>query len=317
MATHRLEANRRTLHGHFSIGLEPVLTIDPGDRVSFQTLPAGWYTRALDPGLPEDRQVRFEPRHPELDAGHALTGPVRIRGARPGSMLSVRVERLQPGIWGWTAMGGRPGPANRFLDVVNVRELLTWRIDPKAGIAVNQHGHRVRTRPFLGVMGVAPAEPGVHSTFPPRSMGGNLDCRELVEGSVLHLPVAVEGALFSTGDGHGAQGDGEVSGTAIECPMEEALLGFEIDSDPPIETIWAETPAGEVTFGFSEDLDEACHRALEAMVTLIQVRYDMSRLVALGMASVVCDMRITQIVNGVLGVHAVLPPGAIESGRAG
>ena len=188
---------------------------------------------------------------------------------------------------------------------------MSWELDPVAGIARNDHGLRARMRPFLGVMGVAPAEPGRHSTAPPRPTGGNIDCRELVVGSTLYLPVAVPGALFSTGDGHAAQGDGESSGTAIECGMAHARLRFELLPDPRPAMPWAQTPAGPITFGFDEDLDRAMEVALSAMLDVLVDRHDLARREALALSSTVVELRVTQVVNGVRGVHALLPDGAI------
>lgn len=131
-------------------------------------------------------------------------------------------------------------------------------------------------------------------------------------GSRLYLPVQVPGALFSVGDGHALQGDGEVSGTAIECPMERVALTFRLHPDLHLTTPRAETPAGQITFGFHEDLNEATLLALEAMLALLEEQYGVSRHEALALASLVVDLRVTQMVNGVSGVHAVLPPGAIK-----
>jgi acetamidase/formamidase len=152
----------------------------------------------------------------------------------------------------------------------------------------------------------------VHSTIPPRVTGGNIDCKELGVGSTLYLPIAVEGGLFSTGDGHAVQGDGEVSITAIECPMDRVDLTFELVDDMPLTTPVANTPAGWITLGFHEDLDEALVIALEAMLTLMKRLHGLERLDALALASLTVDCRITQVVNGVRGVHAVLPHGAIR-----
>ncbi len=179
--------------------------------------------------------------------------------------------------------------------------------------ARNQDGFVVPLRPFMGVMGMPPDEPGWHPSWPPRIWGGNLDCRELVAGSTLYLPIPVRGALFSVGDGHAAQGDGEVSGTAIECPMERVDLTFELLPDLHIQTPRARTPAGWLTLGFHTDLYEASTRALEAMLDLMIGQYDLERQDALALASVVVDLRVTQLVNaGVLGVHALLPEGALR-----
>ena len=164
----------------------------------------------------------------------------------------------------------------------------------------------------MGVLGCAPDEAGVLSTIPPRACGGNIDCRELVTGSTLFLPIAVDGALFSTGDGHGAQGDGEVGGTAIECAMERVDLSFALRDDLPLTTPLARTPAGWVAMGFHEDLDEAAFLALEAMIAFIGPRLGLGRADALALCSVAVDLRVTQIVNRVKGVHALLAPDAVR-----
>lgn len=313
MAIHELPLERRTLHGHFSRDLPPVLTIEPGDTVRYRTAHAGWRTKRA-PGWgatadPMAQAAEFE-RDPELDAGHALCGPIAVRGAEPGMALEVRIDALHPGDWGYTHAHvrderyGRMGLTQDFG--------LQWLIDAAAGTATDQHGHTVRLRPFMGVMGLAPAAPGQHSTRPPRNCGGNMDCRELVAGSTLWLPVEVPGALFSVGDGHAAQGDGEVSGTAIECPMELVELTFSLRPDMKLTTPRADTPAGLLTLGFSDDLNEATVIALSAMLDLLQARLNAGREEAMALASVVVDLRVTQIVNQVHGVHAVLPPGALS-----
>jgi len=164
----------------------------------------------------------------------------------------------------------------------------------------------------MGVMGMPPDEPGLLATFPPRFCGGNIDCNELVAGSTLYLSIAIPGALFSTGDGHALQGDGEVSGVAIECPMERVELTFYLRDDIQLTTPRANTPVGWITLGFHEDLHEATLIALNAMLDLMGEQYQLSRPRALALASLLVDLRVTQIVNSVLGVHAVLPHGVIK-----
>lgn len=176
----------------------------------------------------------------------------------------------------------------------------------------NQFGQSVALRPFMGILGMPPAEPGLHSTVPPRATGGNLDCKELVAGSTLYLPIAVPGGLFSVGDGHARQGDGESCVTAIECPMDCVEITFELHPTLRLSTPRAHTPVGWITFGLHEDLNEAALLAVEAMVEFMTERYKLTRHQALGLASVVVDLRITQMVNGVHGVHAVLPHGALK-----
>ncbi len=306
MTHHQIEPERRTLHGHWSRDLEPVLTIDPGDRVQFRTLDAAWGIQPpTRPGRPD---VQFAGRDSDgLDGGHALCGPVAIRGAESGMVLAVTVEELQPVSWGWNVSRGQwldalHDPLGEVEDYGN-----TWTLDRDTGTGTNQHGFSVKLAPFMGVMGMPAAESGTFATAPPRTNGGNIDCKELVVGSTLYLPIAVTGGLFSTGDGHAAQGDGEVSGTAIECGMERCVLHFDLRNDMSISTPWAQTPIGWLTFGFHEDLDQATYIALSAMLDLLQQRYTISRGEALALASVAVDLRVTQIVNGSQGVHAVLP----------
>ena len=312
MAIHAIEPERRTLHGHFSRDLSPVLTVDSGDTVRFRTLDAGW---GLAPPSADDRpRATFAPRDPELDAGHALCGPVAVRGAAPGMTLAVEIGALRTGTWGWTVAGGWASPVNERLGMgAAVPEAwLRWELDPDRLVGRDQHGHELALRPFLGVIGMPPAAPGRHPTGPPRPTGGNIDCKELVAGSTLYLPIETPGALVSVGDGHALQADGEACSTAIECPMERAELTFRLRDDLRLTTPRAETPAGWLTFGFDEDLDEAMLIALEAMLELMGERHGLARAEALALASLVVDLRITQVVNGVRGVHAVLPHDALR-----
>jgi acetamidase/formamidase len=185
-------------------------------------------------------------------------------------------------------------------------------VDADAGLATSDRGHTVRIAPFHGVTGVAWDEPGDHSTIPPRAVGGgNIDCKELVAGSVLYLPVVVAGALLSIGDGHAAQGDGEVAGTAIECGMTTELQ-LELVTERPVPGVHAETPAGQITFGFSPDLNAAMGEALDAMLTWLQASFGVGKAMALALASPVLDLRVTQVANRSWGVHALLPAGAIS-----
>lgn len=310
MTFHAIEPERRTLHGHFSRDLPPILAIESGDTVRFTTLDAGW---GLEPNQDGGRPGRkFEPQDAELDRGHALCGPVAVAGAEPGMTLEMRIGQIRTGGWGWNAAGGWDHEVNRRLGLVEDAFPLRWTIDDDRGIATNQHGRTVTIRPFMGVMGMPPADPGIHRTAPPRPTGGNIDCKELVTGASLFLPVAVPGGLFSTGDGHAAQGDGEASVTAIECPIARCDLTFVLHPELTLSTPRARTAEGWLTLGFHEDLNEAMFIALDAMLDLMGEQYEMGRGEALAMASVVVDLRVTQVVNGVKGVHAVLPHGAIR-----
>jgi acetamidase/formamidase len=303
MARHEIPLERRTLHGHFSRDLEPILVVEPGDTIAFATIDSGWH---VSPG------ARFEPRDPELDAGHALIGPVEVRGARAGHTLEVRIDRVVAGSWGWCAAADWSTPLNDRLGVSNGPGVfLEWELDADRGIGRSERGHELALHPFLGVLGMPPPESGIHPTAPPRVSGGNIDCKELVEGTRLSLPVSVDGALFSAGDGHARQGDGEVSQIAIECPLAHAELTLGLRDDLELATPIAWTPEAWLTFGFDEDLDEAAAIAIDAMLELMGREHALGRAEALALASLVVDLRITQMVNGVRGVHARLEHDAL------
>ena len=285
MTTHEIPLAEETVHGYFSNALPPVLTVDPGDSVRFQALNAGWRWEA--------GAELFE-RDEELHAGHALTGPIEVRGARAGQTLVVAIDEVMPRGWGITFGDGEAFPWRLDGDA--------WRLDKLA----------VASAPFLGVIGMPPPEPGIHSTIPPRRFGGNIDCKLLVAGTRLFLPIPVDGALLSAGDGHGAQGDGEVSGTAIETPLERAELSHGIRDDLELRMPVARTADAWVAFGFDRDLDVAAELATETMLDLMERELGLDRKRALALASVAVDCRVTQLVNDAKGVHAVLADAAIR-----
>jgi acetamidase/formamidase len=312
VALYTIEPNQRTIHGAFSRDIAPILTIAAGDTVRFRTLDADWNLAPRQSTRYDERPAQFTPRPPGQEDGHPLCGPVAIDGALPGMTLAVEINAIHPGRWGFTQVGGWSHPVHRRLDTAGEGTYLLWTLDATTLQGRNQYGQTVALHPFMGIMGMPPAEPGLHSTVPPRVTGGNIDCKELVAGSTLYLPIAVPGGLFSVGDGHAAQGDGEVCVTALECPMAQVDLTFHLHQDLRLETPRANTPRGWITFGFHEDLNEATMIALEAMVALMGELYRMDRHHALAMASLVVDLRITQIVNHICGVHALLPHGAIK-----
>jgi acetamidase/formamidase len=316
VAIHHLEPETATTHGAFNPALAPILTIEPGDTVHYRTLVAGWWEEPDSEAMEERKRLR--PSAGVEAGGHCLVGPVAIRGAEPGMTLVVRINRIDPGVWGETYSGGRSTHVNDWFRLTGKGDryaahwTMDWDAESRSGVGRVNFGYEVPLRPFFGVIGMPPAEPGWHPTSPPRSTGGNIDCKELIAGSTLYLPIQVAGGLVSLGDGHGTQTDGEVSGMAIECPIDHAEITFDLLPDQPLSSPWAETDAGTITFGFDEDLDKASLKALQAMTTLLGNRYGMTTQQALIMASVVVDLRVTQIVNGVQGVHAVLPRNAIQ-----
>ena len=307
MATHRLDPTPETTADVFSRDHAPVLTVEPGDTVVVRSLDtSGALKRQLIPG-------EELPRMFPVTRGHCLTGPIAVRGAQPGDMLAVRLVSLRPGDWGWTAAAAQSTPVTRRLGLADGPvSWLLWELDADAGTATAHRGFTRRLAPFLGVIGMPPPLPGEHSTIPPRALGGgNIDCKELVAGSTLYLPVTVPDALLYLGDGHAAQGDGEVGGTAIECPMTtEAVL--DLVTGRPLDRIHAETPGGRITFGFSPDLIVAMGDALDAMVGWLQSLYELDKATALALASTCVDLRITQVVNQTWGVHAVLPASVVS-----
>lgn len=316
MTLYTLDPADDSLHGYFSMERAPILTINPGDTVRYSTLDAGW---GIEP-FSTDRKQRQ--KHPAMEKDpmqqHALMGPVAINGAKKGMTLEINIGEIRTGTYGWTMSGGMPIPYFEQFGVdTPPNDTLVWTLDPDNGTATTHSGYTVALKPFMGVMGMPPDRSGNHPTFPPRFCGGNLDCKELVSGSTLYLPIPVNSGLFSVGDGHGAQGDGEISWTAIECPMERVDLTFNVRDDLPISNPCANTPNGWLTMGFGMSVDQAMIGAINGMLDLMMREYRMTRKDALGLASVVVDLRITQIVNTVVGVHALLPHGAFQSSSAG
>ena len=286
----------------FTHEIAPAVEIESGGRLTVRTLDANgnlepW--RALDQ---EPHQLFPDGR------GHCLAGPIAVAGAEPGQFLAVELHTLTPATDGFTIAGTHDNWLNRRLGVHDEKPgFLSWQIDTTASTATNQHGMAVPIAPFLGVIGTAPGEPGEHSTIPPRTRaGGNIDCRDLTAGATLYLPVNVPGGYLFVGDGHAAQGHGEVGGTAIECGMTTELTVSIVD-EPAVDAAHAVAPDGRITIGFSDDLNAAAGDALASMLTWMQQLLGMSRPEALALAGVTVDLHITQIANRTWGVHAVLP----------
>ncbi|MGF7014385.1 acetamidase/formamidase family protein [Ornithinibacillus bavariensis] len=314
---YELDPTSDTLHGFFSKDIEPALHIHSGDTVIFQTLDSAWgLEKRLSLGAQRKRFTEIKAERQAEQFGHALVGPVYIHGAKPGLTLEVKINEIIPGSWGWTSGGGFPSYWNKKLGLDQEKEvLLDFELDIEKMVGTSQFGdfdYTVGLHPFMGIMGMPPEEEGQHSTFVPRETGGNIDCKELQAGSTLFLPISIPGGLFSTGDGHAAQGDGEVAGPALECPMERVSLTFCVRDDIKIERPRAKTNSGWITMAFHEDLDEAMWLALSDMLDLMSELYKISRTEAYAYATLVVDLRVTQIVNFSKGVHAFLPFDALR-----
>ena len=238
------------------------------------------------------------------DEINPVTGPVFIDGAEPGDALKVTIRDFEPSGFGWTAI--IPG-FGLLADQFTEPKLHLWTYDRAAREpAVFGRHARVPLKPFAGTIGVAPAEPGWHSVIPPRTVGGNMDVRDLAAGTVLYLPVAVPGALFSVGDTHAAQGDGEVCGTAIESAM-AVTLTFDLvkGSAPPAPRFTTPGPVSrhldgggyEVTTGIGPDLMTAAQGSVSAMIDLLSARTGMAAEDAYMLCSVCGDLRISELVD--------------------
>lgn len=275
-------------HSRWSAAIEPVLTVPSGSVIEAFTAEAS--DGQLGPGSAVDdlATLSFDPIHP-------LTGPVYVEGAEPGDVLAVTLLDIEVGDWGWTAIV----PGFGFLaDEFTEPYLRTFELGPDATHAVFDDGIRVPLRPFAGVMGVAPATDSMLSTIPPRSNGGNMDNRHLVEGTTVYFPVRVDGALFSIGDTHAAQGDGEVSGTAIEAPMR---IVYRLDlvkapADVPAEPQYETADLYGVT-AFAPTLDEAARKATRFMVDYLVAEHGLARTDAYVLASLAADLRIAEVVD--------------------
>ena len=297
-----MTGHRHTLHAHrhhhgWNRDNPPALRVAPGDSVSFETVDSSGGQLSPHSTLDDLRALDFGRVNP-------VTGPVHVDGAEPGDALLVRIEHFGPSGWGWTAnIPGFGLLADQFPDPA----LHLWRYDA-ATLAPAAFGSiaRVPLKPFAGTIGVAPALPCPHSIVPPRRVGGNLDIRDLGAGTTLLLPVEVAGALFSIGDTHAAQGDGEVCGTAIESPMTVALR-FELlkGAAPRFPRYELSGPATrhldghgyDVTTGIGPDLQACARDAVSEMIDLLTARHGMSPVEAYMLASVAADLRISEIVD--------------------
>ncbi|MFS0659827.1 acetamidase/formamidase family protein [Niallia alba] len=309
---HPLSLKQQYLHGSFSNSYKPILTVESGDSITLKTLDIEWgYSTSKN----EEYRI-YSSREQEEKPQHPMIGPIAIKGAKPGMVLEGKSNDIVPGWYGRNWAGGMANWQNNAISIANTDRIqLDWELDSEKMIgstSIHSKLFHVALQQFMGVLGVAPKEAGVHSTSPPRYCGGNIDCKEIVKGSSLFLPISFEDTLFSIGDGHALQGDGEISSTAIECPMDHVDITLVVREDLQLTYPRAKTPTGWITFGFDDDLDKATEIALADMLSLMTQLYSISRTEATALASVTVDLRITQIVNGVKGVHAILNDGVIR-----
>jgi len=318
MTKHNLKATCETVHfGGFSSQLEPALTVDSGDRIDVETYTAFCLKEEFPRDLitPDLQEIiRDLPEERKLGPGnHLLTGPICVKGAEPGDVLEVGLEEIsltQPVGFnlirpGW---GGLP---DRFSEV----SLRAIPLDLEQGIAEFPAGKGIRIplRPFFGVLGVALPEKNV-SSIPPGKHGGNMDNRHFLPGSRVFLPVFVPGALFSLGDGHAVQGDGEVNLTAIEASM-KGTITLTLHKDMKLTSPVAETPEHIIAMGFGRTLDDAFEEALLQAINILEKNAGLSFEEAYVLCSLRVNFHITQVVNPPQrGVHAMIPKAIFQDG---
>jgi acetamidase/formamidase len=318
MATHRLDAGGDTVHwGYFDAALKPLMIVEPGDTVVMSSVsgaPAQMPPAGSGLAVPK-ALTDVHARVSQKLGPHMMTGPVAVRGAQAGQVLEVRIKAIELHYdWGYNM--SRP-LVGALPDDFDHAHLMHIPLDGTRMIGRLPWGLELPLRPFFGVMVVAPPPNwGMVASVPPRRNGGNMDNKELVAGATLFLPIHVDGALFSVGDGHGVQGDGEVNINAIET----GLIGtFELHlrDDMKLEWPMAETPTHVITMGFDPDLDNAAVIALRDMIKLICARTGISREEAYALCSLAADLRVTQVVNVSKGIHVMLDKAMLQKGRSG
>jgi len=311
--THVVESNRETVRlGVFDETLPPIVTIESGDWVSF---PNTWshFMNELQPGVPVARLAELRASNPGRGP-HSIIGPIVVWDAEPGDVVEIRYRRLHPVAWG--AVFNNPGalgtgllPQDFAQGQIKYVDLDLTQMEAKFAPDIT-----IPLTPFQGTLGVAPPDgffpplsPGVTSSVPPGPHGGNLDLRELTEGSVLYLPVWKTGALIYTGDSHAVQGDGEISLTALETRMQEVLIQVVLHKQKNFQWPVAETATHWITMGLDKDLNAAMAHAARNAIDFLASRAKLTPHDAYALCSVAVSFRVTQVVDIVRGVHAMIP----------
>ncbi|HMN43695.1 MAG TPA: acetamidase/formamidase family protein [Povalibacter sp.] len=309
--------------GNFPAQKSAVLTIKSGDTVKFETGGGNrWGDRTPQQWLDEngiqldaedaraigeiDRVVKETTRYAGIQNGHLLVGPVAIEGAMPGDSIEVRILSVVPRI-PYGTVGMRPG-AGGIPDAVPQPFTKVVKLDRKRNVGLFEPGIDVPLGPFMGVMGTLPplSDGANRRSGPPGLFGGNLDCKELVSGATLYLPVFHPGALFYTGDSHAAQGDGEVTVNAIET-ANTAILQFVLHKGKTLRAPRAETPTHYIAFGLDPDLDNAMQMAIHETNAWLGELKGLDFYHAFALSSIAIDFRVTQVVDGTKGIHSMIP----------
>ena len=310
---HVVESNNESVHlGVFDANLAPIITVDSGDTISF---PDTWshFLNEMQPGVPVDTLAKLRVANPGKGP-HSIIGPIAVKGAEPGDVLEVRYKKLQPFTWG--AVFNNPGSLGTGLLPQDYAEgqIKYMNLDLHAMKAKFAPDISVPLKPFQGTLGLAPPDgyyaplsPGVTSSVPPGPHGGNLDLAELSEGSTLFIPVWKPGALIFTGDSHAVQGDGEICLTALETRMKEMRIQVVLHKQKNFAWPVAETPTHWIVVGLDKDLNAAMTMAARNAIKFLATRAKISELDAYCLCSVAVSFRVTQVVDIVRGVHAMIP----------
>jgi len=311
--THVVESNKQTVRlGVFDATLPPIVTIESGDSIRF---PNTWshFMNELQPGVPISRLAELRTSNPGRGP-HSIIGPIAVKDAEPGDVVEIRYLRLHPVTWGAVfnnpaALGTGLLPQDFAQGQIKYVDLDLTRMEGKFAPDIT-----IPLTPFQGTLGVAPPDgffpplsPGVTSSVPPGPHGGNLDLRELAEGSALYLPVWKPGALIYTGDSHAVQGDGEISLTALETRMQEVLIQVVLHKQKNFQWPVAETATHWITVGLDKDLNTAMALAARNTIDFLASRAKLTPHDAYALCSIAVSFRVTQVVDIVRGVHAMIP----------
>jgi acetamidase/formamidase len=311
--THLLQSTPDTVHwGFFDGGLPPVLSIDSGDTVTIECVSGNpeWLPPAGSPFQPLPDIKLIHEKAKRGSGNHILTGPIHVKDAKVGDVLEVRILDIAlRQDWGFNLFRAYGGTLPEDFPYQRIIHL---KLDHASNMAILPSGLRVPMAPFFGQLAVAPPKDfGKQNSKEPRAFGGNIDCKDLTAGSTIYLPVWNDGALFSTGDGHAAQGHGEVNGTAIETSL-KGTFEFHLRKDLNWKLPRAETPTHLIAFGLDTDLDDAAKQALRQMIDWIVVLTGISVDEAYALCSFACDLHVTQTVNNVKGVHAMIAKSVLQ-----
>lgn len=317
---HVVESSSQTVHlGVYDTTLDPILKIDSGDIISY---PNTWshFLNQMQPGVPVEALAKLRVSNPG-HGPHSIIGPIYVNHAEPGDVLEVRYKRIRPFDWG--AVFNNPGSLGTGLLAQDFPEgqVKYLKLDVSNMTAEFNRDIHVPLKPFQGTLGVAPPDgfypplsPGVTSSVPPGPHAGNTDLSEMIEGSTMFIPVWKPGALIYTGDSHALQGDGEINLSALETRMRELRIEVVLHKQKNFAWPVAETPTHWIVLGLDKDLNVAMTLAARNVIEFLATRANLTRLDAYALCSIAVSFRVTQVVDIVRGIHAMIPKNVFAAG---